>query len=285
MQQVQQQLSEQILQQHLPHALLLVHHDLSQIQSVATWLQTSLLCQSPQIKQGIRYACGRCKHCLLQQAQTHADVQWLTTEQGQLGVDAIRQANQFLQKTPQLASAKILVIEQAEQMTVAAANALLKTLEEPTASSYLILGCKNHELLLPTIVSRCQLVRLPRARYQGSDEQTLVNRLPELADAEQKNAYQNLGFNVDQLMQKKLPLEQWLSAQQNNEALLWLADILATQVKKTITAQNKELFEATLLQSYDVVIKALADIRQFPNQNQQWRTRAVLVELYQQWME
>ena len=77
-----------------------------------------------------------------------------------IGVDEIRQANQYIEKTAQLGKSKSLIIEQAEKMTVAGANALLKTLEEPSGNSVIILLSADVDALLATIISRCRVIML-----------------------------------------------------------------------------------------------------------------------------
>ncbi|NMG58228.1 DNA polymerase III subunit delta' [Geitlerinema sp. P-1104] len=79
----------------------------------------------------------------------------------QIRLQQIRELSQFLANPPLEASRKLIIIEQAELMAEAAANGLLKTLEEPGRAS-LILIAPSSESLLPTLVSRCQ--RIPFSR-------------------------------------------------------------------------------------------------------------------------
>ena len=92
----------------------------------------------------------------------HPDFRWLAPEKGVIAVDAIRRLRDFSVGAPQLAPAKAVVIEDADRMNVNAANALLKTLEEPTANTYLILTSQRAGGLPPTIRSRCQKVAIAR---------------------------------------------------------------------------------------------------------------------------
>jgi DNA polymerase-3 subunit delta' len=101
-----------------------------------------------------RQACGKCKSCLLFAAKTHPDLQHIVPEKS-IGVDLVRQAINKLNSSAQLSGNKVLVIENAEFMTEAAANALLKTLEEPTAKTFILLTSSDQQKLLPTILSRC----------------------------------------------------------------------------------------------------------------------------------
>ncbi|HEY9873661.1 MAG TPA: DNA polymerase III subunit delta' [Candidatus Obscuribacterales bacterium] len=84
----------------------------------------------------------------------------------QIRIEQIREITQFLGRSPLEASRSLVVIEQAESMAEAAANSLLKTLEEPGQAT-LILIAPSSESLLPTLVSRCQ--RIPFYRLTSKD--------------------------------------------------------------------------------------------------------------------
>lgn len=75
-------------------------------------------------------------------------------EERSLGIDAIREAKSFLQRRPEASPYRVLVIDQAEVLTVEAENALLKITEEPTSSAIIILVATAPEELLPTLQSR-----------------------------------------------------------------------------------------------------------------------------------
>ncbi|MCY3620103.1 MAG: hypothetical protein OXH68_00150 [Gammaproteobacteria bacterium] len=97
----------------------------------------------------------------------HPDLRWLQPEDGVIKVDAIRHIVEFLLQTPQAAGRKIAVIEDAERMNLNAANALLKSLEEPPRESFIALYTSAPEQLLPTVRSRCQTIRVQPG---GNDE-------------------------------------------------------------------------------------------------------------------
>ncbi|MEM8777319.1 MAG: DNA polymerase III subunit delta' [Cyanobacteria bacterium P01_G01_bin.49] len=89
-------------------------------------------------------------------------------------IEQIREITRFLSRPPLEASRSIVVIEAAETMTEAAANGLLKTLEEPGKAT-LILVAPSADSLLPTLVSRCQ--KIPFYRLSESDLKTVLRRL------------------------------------------------------------------------------------------------------------
>jgi len=106
-------------------------------------------------------ACGTCASCRQIAAGSHPDVQLIGVAAGkkEIGVDRVRELKRFMQLRPILGSTKIAIIDDAPLLTVAAQNALLKTLEEPPDHSLLILVANNPDALLPTVRSRCQRLR------------------------------------------------------------------------------------------------------------------------------
>ncbi|MCH1923699.1 DNA polymerase III subunit delta' [Shewanella sp. C32] len=106
-------------------------------------------------------ACGMCRSCKLLQAGNHPDVHWLKADGNQIKVEQVRELCQSLTATAQQGGYRVAVIEQSERMNTAAANALLKTLEEPGRNTLLILQTDISSSLLPTITSRCQRVAAP----------------------------------------------------------------------------------------------------------------------------
>ncbi|SET49078.1 DNA polymerase III subunit [Thalassotalea agarivorans] len=191
--QYQQQFVSQIAQQKLPHALLLVGHQHVGKLALANWLVSLLACLTPTKEHN---ACGQCKHCLLVAQSTFPDIKHIAPNGRNIGVDEIRQVSNFIEKTPLLSAYKSVVIEDADKMTVAASNALLKTLEEPTDDSFLILVAQDINALLPTIVSRCQqvFIKAPIHDEQRTDQNkpSALNssHLPELSDEEIATEYQ-----------------------------------------------------------------------------------------------
>ncbi|WBU47661.1 DNA polymerase III subunit delta' [Kosakonia pseudosacchari] len=113
-----------------------------------------LLCQTPEGHK----SCGHCRGCQLMQAGTHPDYYALAPEKGKsaLGIDAVREVSEKLYEHARLGGAKVVWIQDAALLTDAAANALLKTLEEPPAHTWFFLGCREPARLLATLRSRCR---------------------------------------------------------------------------------------------------------------------------------
>ncbi|MDX1678093.1 DNA polymerase III subunit delta' [Arsukibacterium sp.] len=147
-----QQMLALVDNEQLAHALVLSGPAGIGKASMADALAAALLCKNRQPTG----ACGQCKSCLLRQAGNHADLLILHTETQHIGVDAIRQLNNFTQGTAQQHGSRVVLIPVAETMTEAAANALLKTLEEPPAGCFIILITNQYPQLSATIRSRCQ---------------------------------------------------------------------------------------------------------------------------------
>ena len=110
-------------------------------------------------------ACGRCRSCLLIEAGSHPDVIGLTfglrrdgTPRTEIVVEQIRELSARLAMRSQLGGWQVVTIDPADAMNAAAANALLKTLEEPAAQTMLILLADAPWRLPQTIRSRCQRI-------------------------------------------------------------------------------------------------------------------------------
>ena len=110
-----------------------------------------------------KVACGGCQSCHLFSAGTHPDFKYIGLEEAasQIKIEQVRNSKNFLANTPLMGKYKILVIHSAEKMNVNAANALLKNLEEPASNTLLFLLSHQPGLLLPTIRSRCQQIKMP----------------------------------------------------------------------------------------------------------------------------
>ncbi|MGL9734013.1 MAG: DNA polymerase III subunit delta' [Symbiopectobacterium sp.] len=128
-------------------------------ESLVYALSRRVLCQKPK---GMK-SCGECHSCKLMVAGTHPDWYAISPEKGKqtLGIDAIRSVLENLYQRSQQGGAKLVWIENSEQLTEAAANALLKTLEEPPEETYFLLGCHEPTRLLATLRSRCLHLHLP----------------------------------------------------------------------------------------------------------------------------
>ncbi len=104
--------------------------------------------------------CGQCRSCQLIAAGKHPDVQLIEPDGARVKIDQVRALHHDLSLRPVEGRYRVAIFDQFEAATVEAQNALLKTLEEPPDYVVLIVLASDPELLLPTIVSRCQQVPL-----------------------------------------------------------------------------------------------------------------------------
>ena len=169
-------------QGRLPHALLIDGPAGIGRHAFARRFAAALLCESPDKMGGD--ACGVCRSCKLFTAGSHPDFHHLrrllkgeylagkklAQDATRIRVDQVRELGTALSMSAQQGGWKVALVDPADLMMPEAANALLKTLEEPTWQTLLMLVATHRGRLLPTIRSRCQLLPLtPPPREQGID--------------------------------------------------------------------------------------------------------------------
>ena len=104
--------------------------------------------------------CGVCPACKRVQAGVHPDLHRVVPEKNAIRVDAIRELIDALSMRPYEGGYHVAIIEQADRMNPSAQNALLKTLESPVGDVMFFLISDTPGALLPTVVSRCQEIRM-----------------------------------------------------------------------------------------------------------------------------
>ena len=142
----------------LHHAILLSSPKGSGKRELGARLAKTLLCSQGTSSGEVSLSpCGFCHACRLFEAETHPDFHCIKPEEGKtiLGVDLIRKGVQSAWETSILGGARVILIEQADKMNTAAANALLKTLEEPPLQCHFILLADSLSGMLATVLSRC----------------------------------------------------------------------------------------------------------------------------------
>lgn len=108
--------------------------------------------------------CGSCPACATVRAGSHPDYHFTTTADGKqrLGVDQVRDMEQFLRLRPLRGGKKVAVVDPAQRLTPAAQSALLKVVEEPPGDAVLVLVTTSAANLARPLVSRCQQLRFAR---------------------------------------------------------------------------------------------------------------------------
>lgn len=150
-----------VTENKVSHAYILNGERGSGKKMLASLFATTLLCE----KQGPD-PCNECHSCRQAESGNHPDIIRVTHEKpNTISVEDIRrQVNEDIQIRPYQGPYKIYIIAEADLMTVQAQNALLKTIEEPPAYAVIFLLTENAEALLPTITSRCVMLKLRNIR-------------------------------------------------------------------------------------------------------------------------
>jgi len=156
-------------------SFLFIGDNKKQIEDVLQTLIKQEAClQIKDLEQGNSY-CGECRECQLIETRQHPDIHWLEPKgaSGSIKIEDIRAINEKINLKPFQSKRKVFIIQDAQRMGLEAANSLLKTLEEPPQNASLVLISKSVAELLPTIVSRCKLLRFSNqgGNLTGNDEQ------------------------------------------------------------------------------------------------------------------
>lgn len=129
--------------------------------SIAQAVAKSLLCQ------GEDKPCGKCKACLLLEAGNHPDLIYVEKDNKTTKIDTVREKLvKNMDVKPYQGPYKIIVVTEADTLTIEGQNAMLKTIEEPPSYGIVILITQNLAKLLPTIKSRCIHLRFSPLPYQ-----------------------------------------------------------------------------------------------------------------------
>ena len=167
-------------QGRLPHASLVTGERGVGKRQLAERIAALLVCDRR--TSGARAPCGECRQCQLVAGESHPDIRVYQPEKSRMiRIDQVRALSQFAVASPQVAGVKVAILDRADQLNINAANALLKTLEEPAADVVLLLLQETGRPVLPTIRSRCRIlpVATPRA------EEATAWLVAELAGREQ----------------------------------------------------------------------------------------------------
>ena len=153
-------------------------------------LAKAILCENP--PEGMLEACDRCAACVQVEAGTHPDffATGRPEEKLEFPIEVMRELCRNFSLKSARGRGKVAIIDDADDLNEESANCFLKTLEEPPPRSVLLLIGTDADRQLPTIVSRCQVVRfnpLPEAlvaellRAQGIEDEKLIERLAPLS--------------------------------------------------------------------------------------------------------
>ena len=150
-------ISSAVENNRVSHAYILNGERGSGKKMLANLFAMTLLCET-----GDNEPCGKCHSCKQAESGNHPDIIRVTHEKPNIiSVDDIRtQVNNTVDIKPYQGPYKVYIIPQADMMTPQAQNAILKTIEEPPSYAVFLLLTENAETLLPTINSRCVMLKL-----------------------------------------------------------------------------------------------------------------------------
>src|SRR5271170_147122 len=187
-----QLLQRSLARGRLGHAYLFAGDSLEDLESLARTLAKTLNCQNPiKIKNVATDCCDECLSCQKIENGNHVDIHWARPESKSrvITVEQMRDMMQQIQLKSNEAEHKVAIIVAADRLNPQAANAFLKTLEEPPAKSVLILLSTEPQRLLETILSRCLRLNFSGdgKRELNSDEANWLEKFGSLAASEQKS--------------------------------------------------------------------------------------------------
>lgn len=142
------------------HAYILESEDMAKCADFANFAAALVLCNAS--GKSSEKPCGVCPSCQKAIQGAHPDIITLSSSGGKSSfhIDSIRRLRSDAFATANEGIGKVFILEDAQDMTAQAQNALLKLLEEPPAGVKLFLLVRRREMLLPTVISRCQIISL-----------------------------------------------------------------------------------------------------------------------------
>lgn len=181
-----QQLQTMLAEGRLPHALLLAGPDGIGKKMVGRALAAAILCGE---HTGKGAACGHCASCQAMRLESHPDYyEVLPESRGKaakvIRIEQIREMQTEASRYPTLSAGRVVLIDEAERMNEAAANSLLKTLEEPAGQVTFLLVTSARSSLLDTIVSRCMPMAFGMLPSEEMAQALKGRGIPEAAAAE-----------------------------------------------------------------------------------------------------
>ena len=313
-----QQLINSKQQNCLPHALIFLGASGMGKKEFAHAFANSILCKQPDTT---GKPCETCHSCHMLRANTHPDLVLVEPEQSShiIKVDQIRETVNFVNESSQQGGYKVIIINPAHAMNINAANALLKTLEEPSPNTLFILICDPNLRLPATINSRCQKIIFSKPdtetalnwlRSQLNDNPHHPSLLLNLADGAPLKARdlvasgmmtlrQDLYRGLHQLSQKQAdPLQVAVQHQEAdlltlyNLLLSWMKDLLRfklsngeydlinTDYHNEIAELSRKIKRENMLSYLECTQKSYANIVNSLNLNRQ----LLLEELFINWV-
>ena len=219
----------------LAHAYLLVGSSLE----IALWITQSVYCKE-------QTACGQCANCRRIEHGNHPDVHIVVPDGTKIKVDQIRELQREAALKAVEGQKQVFIIDKASKMNENAANALLKSLEEPLQDTLYLLVSETKNNILPTIISRVQTLKVKEENNLVSEAEKINLQLKYL------NIYEDCNLSIDQVEQYKESIDEWIDvisstlSQNTSNALL----SVQTTWDKIFNDKESKQLAAVLMQSY-----------------------------------
>lgn len=143
--------------------------------ATAKWVAQLQFCDTPTAEGAPCLVCHQCRRI---EAEEHPDVVTLKPDGASIKVDQVRQIKMEFSKSGMESRQKILIVQEMDKMTTSAANSLLKFIEEPEGEITIMLLTTEVQQLLPTIVSRCQIIHFKKAAIADRIEAMMAQEIP-----------------------------------------------------------------------------------------------------------
>jgi DNA polymerase-3 subunit delta' len=201
-----QLLQRSLARGRLGHAYLFTGDQIEALEDLARTLAKTLNCQQPVKTNGVSTdCCDECPSCKKIAGENHADIHWARPESKSrvITIDQMRDLMREIQLKPAESPFKVAVIVGADRLNPQAANAFLKTLEEPPPKSVLILLSTEPSRILETILSRCLRLNFSAetARVLDTEQAIWLQQFSAAAAAEQKSLFGRYRL-LDSLLQR-----------------------------------------------------------------------------------
>jgi DNA polymerase-3 subunit delta' len=291
--------SHHITAGNLPHAILISGVKGSGKENLANWLIQVIQC-SHVIQGNILQPCHQCKHCNLLLKNNYPDHSTVIPDKNLLGIDSVRKVSAFFEKTAQIGTIKSVLIPEAEKMTISAANALLKTLEEPTNNSFIVLLTEERDTLLPTLISRCRLfeIRPPsgdvlaqhiNVNYKNESAFINLSHFPELSSeeiADEYSVFEQACLNF--LTQQGGKSQVIKMVVGSSHGLRWLEKVITNAMRNTngwgshinITQNSSALLNNdTLWHIYNKIVSTISQSKTLSQVNHQFMIEKLIIDI------
>lgn len=196
--------------------------------ALAEWIAQAIFCENGETGK----PCGHCRNCRRLIEGNQLDLITVEPDGQSIKVDQIRQLKAEFSKSAVEGSKKVYIIEQAEKMTISAANSLLTFLEEPGIDTYLFLLTMVKENILPTIRSRCQIIH-----FQPLKPEVMAEEFREAGISEHNIGVLSALTN-DYLEAKRLEEDEWFQ-ELKGKVWAWFNQLVKRDPLAFITVQTE----------------------------------------------